>query len=192
MKLHKNHTFCIIQDEISLIWYRIYHDTKQRSSLFPKSMLIFEMDEDEEMQIDKFHIGTTKKDLIIYNGILFFLNPTSEYILLFSLEKASLVAKYKTDICRSRSATYLIMNKRIFDSHYISHFAALPIPNEQLASDIYSIIDNYVDNQHWKHEICIFPRFILVNDDEREDQQPIIVNLLQLMESLQYLCLIDS
>ena len=186
-RLHESRNFCTIQDKMNGIWYQIYYDPRKRAKY--RSILIIQLIDKDYMEINKFHIATTKIDMIIHNGILFFLSAKSEYILLFSLIKPRLLGKCKTDIFRPRTSTYLVMNTRIFDSYYISRFAALP--NIKLPLEISCMIDHYVGNEHWKHEISIFPRFVLIQNEQQYDQNPVVVNLLRIMESLEFLCLID-
>ena len=194
-RLYKSKKLSIIQDRMSGTWYQIYFDGRRRGQY--KSIFIIKISStgDDYIEINKHHLAKTKIDVVIYNNALFVLSHWCKFIYIFSLSKSKLIGKYKTNVYRPRSSTYLTINTRIFDAHYILKFAASTSSSSSsykqfISSDICHIIDQYIDKQHWKHEICLFPRVILVDPQCDYDETVVIINLVEIIDSLEFLCLI--
>lgn len=189
------HRYTRIEDKLKQKFYQVYYNQRVGSTSINwriKSILIFKLKETNYKEFKQFNMLCTKIDIIIYNGVLMILDHKCEHIFIYNLHTSERVARWKTNIYRPRKCTFLSMDKKIFNSHYISFFAQVPSTRSQLSIDLCNLIDIYIGNQHWKHELIIFPRMIFTDDnDTKYDQNPVIVDLYKIMAALEFLCLVD-
>ena len=193
IRLHQKKRCMIISDVVNDEKYIIYLQDPSDWGAQSKYLYIVKliMTDDVIPVITRYNIyKRANLDIIIYNGLLFFLSHECSHINIFSLKSLNRLGKIRTFIQGSRFKTHLVLNKRLYGLRYILVFAEI---NQLISDDVLMLIEEYSKNwHHFKFEIVLSNRMINWHEVAGEDN--IIkstINMHEIISHLDFLCLLQ-